>query len=125
SPLHGANQWYQGVSVISAACRCCTEWRVMSSPVFSRYKNNLARCLSSRQCPMCVCRTHQRELRPDLYFQFSLGDPREELVRALHKLLARGDVIVEGWPREKERALTIEDLRVECGNWSARLAEKR
>src|ERR1051325_1341681 len=68
----------------------------------SRNENDLARGLSSGQRPMCVRGAHERKLRADLHLQFALRNPGEELGRPLDQLLARRDIIVERWPREKE-----------------------
>src|SRR5258708_21135434 len=54
----------------------------------------------------------QRELAVDAHLELILGDPGEDVGGTPEQLVARGDVMGDGRPREEERAFGVQHLRI-------------
>src|SRR5262249_26516768 len=74
---------------------------------------------------MGVGRALQGELELGAELELAVADPAQELVRALEELGARDDVVVEARAGQEQRALRVENLRIERANRPARLAVER
>src|SRR5207237_1989130 len=90
----------------------------------SRNQQHLSRGLPSLEQPVCLRRLRERELALDAQLQPAALDPAQHLPRPRHQLGARQDVVRQRRPREEERALLAQHLRVERPDRSARLAEQ-
>src|SRR5207247_1007631 len=91
----------------------------------SRNEQHLARRLAALERAVRLRGVLERELEFHAQLQLALADPAEQLAGALLQLLARGDVVEQARAREEERALGVEDLRIDHADGAARLAVQR
>src|SRR5674476_398598 len=68
---------------------------------------------------------HERHFPIDAQLQRAVAHPAEHVAGAPGEFLACGDVVTKRRPREEDRTLLVEYIRVERGNWSAGLSEER
>src|SRR5262245_5489414 len=88
-------------------------------------EEHLPRRLPGFERPVRLRRVLQRKLELGAQLDLTVADPAQELLGALQELGARDDVVVQAGPREEERALCVERLRVERADGAARLAVQR
>src|SRR5262245_12355679 len=91
----------------------------------SRNQQHLARRLAPLERAVRVGRVLERELELHPQLQLAITHPAEQVGGPLLQLLAGGDVGVEARTREEQRALGVEDLRIDLTDRAARLAIER
>src|SRR5258705_10478339 len=96
-----------------------------SSTPPSRREQHLAGRLATLERPMRLGRVleRKRELHPEL--ELAVSHPGQPLAGGLQQLLASGRVVAEAGPRQEERALGVEDLRIDLPDGAARLTVER
>src|SRR5579884_4142171 len=97
---------------------------VMPGPPLSRNQQHLARGLPPFERAVRRGRLRERELAADAQLQRARADPAEHLLGARQQLGPRRHVVRETRPREEQRALLAEQLRIERADRPARLPEQ-
>src|SRR5262245_9995740 len=96
----------------------------ISVPTRSRSEKHLPRGSASGQCLLGGGCLLEWIVPVDGYSELTGANPGEEIAGAPLQLLAGGDVVAQCWPCQEEGAFGVENLGVDWGDGSARLAEE-
>src|SRR5206468_3569617 len=98
--------------------------RLEKGRLAQRNQEHLPGSLARLEHPVGFRGLLKRHFAEDRELHDPVANPAEDLARALEKLLAKRDVMKEGRPRQIDRALLVQGLRIDRGDGAARLAEE-